>query len=122
MPAPRSGAAQWPTTGEQDVRCILQYATPTTDAMGGRGEPTWTQFATWWAKALTVPFIKSDVDSSVLYKFEGRYVALILDHFTGGVGVRLLANGLTLKVFQVENPQLQNRTLIVHAANAVTTQ
>jgi hypothetical protein len=29
---------------------------------------------------------------------------------------------LTLKVFQVENPQLRNRTLVAHCANAVNTQ
>ncbi len=121
MPAPRLGN-QWPTAGERASHCVWQYATPTTDAMGGRGEPTWTAFATWWAKALTVPAVQNEVDAVILYQVEGPYRSDVLSYFTGGTGLRLVANGMTLKVFQVENPLLRNRTLIAHCANAVNTQ
>jgi hypothetical protein len=121
MPAPRLGN-QWPTAGERAAHCTWQYATPTTDTMGGRGEPTWTDFATWWAKALTVPSVQNEVQAVILYQVEGPYRADVMEYFTGGTGLRLVVNGLALKVFQVENPRLMNRTLIAHCANAVNTQ
>jgi hypothetical protein len=121
MPAPRLGN-QWPTAGERQARCTWQYATPNTDAQGGRGEPTWTDFAVWWAKVLTVPAVQNEVDAVILYQAEGPYRADVWDHFTGGIGLRLVVNGSTLKVFQVENPLLRNRTLIAHCANALSTQ
>jgi hypothetical protein len=121
MPAPRLGN-QWPTAGERQARCIWQYATPVDDGSGGRGEPVWTDFASWWAKVLTVPAVQNEVDAVILYQAEGPYRSDVVTHFTGGKSLRLVANGLTLKVFQVENPLLRNRTLIAHCANAVNTQ
>lgn len=121
MPQPRA-SSQWPTAGERHAKTSLQYATPTTDAMGGRSEPTWTEFGTWFAKVLTVPSIVSDTQASLLYQIEGPYRADLLERFIAGTGLRAVVNGLTLKIFQVENPQLRNRTLIAHCANAVTTQ
>ncbi len=121
MPGPRQ-ASVWPTAGERATRCTLQYATPTTDAMGGRTEPTWTDFGNWWAKVTVVPIIPNETEAVLLYDVEGQYRADMLERFNSGVGVRIVANGLTLKVFQLENPQLRNRTLVAHCANAVNTQ
>lgn len=121
MPAPRV-ANQWPTGGERNTRCTLQYATVVIDAMGGREDPTWTTYGTWWAKVVTVPTIQNEVESAILYQAEGPYRSDFYNYFAGGTGQRLIANGITLKVFQVENPLLQNRTLIAHCAPAVTAQ
>jgi hypothetical protein len=121
MPAPRGGAAQWPTAGERHAKATLQYATPTTDAMGGRSEPTWTDFGVWWTKVTVVPFIVSDTQSAMLYQIEGPYRSDLLTRFTAGTGVRIVVNDLTLKVFQVENPQTRNRTLVAHCAPATNT-
>jgi hypothetical protein len=120
MPQPRQSST-WPTPGERQVRCALEYATPTTDAMGGRGEPTWTHFGTWWAKVTVVPIVPNDTNAVMLYAIEGPYRADLLSQFSSGVGVRVIANDLTLKVFEVENPQLRNRTLVAHCAKAVNT-
>lgn len=120
MPQPRTGNS-WPTAGERTANCTLQYATPTTDAMGGRGEPVWTSFGRWWAKALTVPAVSSESDAAILYQVEGPYRRDIVDYFLGGTGLRILVDGQTLKVFQVENPRLLNRTLVAHCAPAITT-
>lgn len=90
--------------------------------MGGRGEPTWTDFGDWWAKVGVVPVIPNETEAVLLYQVEGPYRADVLEYFTTGTGLRIVANGLTLKVFQVENPQLRNRTLVAHCANAVNTQ
>jgi hypothetical protein len=47
----------------------------------------------------------------------------LIDRFNTGVGIRIATpHSLTLKVFQVENPQLRNRTLVAHCANATNTQ
>jgi hypothetical protein len=101
MAQPRQ-TSTWPLAGERQTRCTLQFATPTTDAMGGRGEPVWTDFGTWWAKVTVVP---------------------IVPRFNSGVGIRIVTpNSLTLKVFQIENPLLKNRTLVAHCANATNTQ
>jgi hypothetical protein len=121
MPAPNT-SSQWPSVGERHAKCTLQYATPVKDAMGGWGEPRWTDFDTWFAKVLTVPDISNEVDSIVLYLIEGPYVAALQSYFMGQVGLRILVKGMALKVFQVENPQLRNRTLIAHCAPAVSTQ
>lgn len=122
MPLPRAGSTQWPTAGERNSRATLQYATPTTDSMGGRTEPTWTDFGTWWSKVTVVPFIVSDTQSSLIYQIEGPYRADLMTHFQAGTGLRVVVNGLTLKVFQVENPQLRNRNLVAHCAQAVNVQ
>lgn len=90
--------------------------------MGGRSEPTWTDFGTWWAKVLTVPFVNSDMTAAQMYQVEGPYRADLWDYFNAGTGVRVIANGLTLKVSLVENTQLRNRTLLAHCAPAVNTQ
>lgn len=96
----------------------MQYATPTTDAIGGRGEPVWTDFGRWWAKVLTVPIIANDTEAVILYQAEGPYRRDLVTKFKSGVGVRILADGLTLKVIQLENNQLRNRTLLAHCGNA----
>jgi hypothetical protein len=115
MPAPRFGN-QWPTAGERHSRCTWQFAVPTTDTIGGTNEPTWTDFATWWGKALTVPNVQNEQQAVIAYQVEGPYRSDVWDYFAGGTGLRLVVNGLTLKVFQVEIPQLRNRTLIAHCA------
>jgi hypothetical protein len=131
MPQPRSTGA-WPNAGELRTKCELQYATPTTDSMGGRTEPTWTTFGDWNAKVMTVPGGVSESKEKASYEIEGRYRADIWEYFQGisrpddldedtNVSLRLIANGLTLKVFDVENPLFQNRTLIVKCAKAVNT-
>jgi hypothetical protein len=121
MPQPRSTGA-WPSAGERRTKCTLQYATPTLDAMGGRGEPVWTDFGTWQVKVATVPVIASDTEAVILYQAEGQYRQDLVDRFKDGEGIRIVSNGLTLKVFQIENPLLVNRTLIAHCADAVNTQ
>jgi hypothetical protein len=121
MPQPRVGAS-WPGSGERNVRCTLQYATPVTDAMGGRGEPTWTDFGAWWASVIVVPVIPNETEAVLLYAAEGPYRSDLIERFNSGVGIRIKTPSLTLKVFQVENPQLRNRTLIAHCANASNTQ
>ncbi len=130
MPQPRS-ISQWPTAGERKTKCILEYATPVPDDFGGRGEPTWTAFGTWYAKVLTVPDVSSESKAALGYQAEGLYRADLFEYFHGisfppgvtedSVGIRILANRLTLKVFQVENPLMQNRTLIAHCADGKNT-
>jgi hypothetical protein len=66
--------------------------------------------------------VQNEVQAVILYQVEGPYRADVMEYFTGGTGLRLVVNGLALKVFQVENPRLMNRTLIAHCANAVNTQ
>lgn len=122
MPLPRASATQWPKAGERHAKVSLQYATPTTDTMGGRTEPVWTNFATWSVKVTVVPFIVSDTQSSLLYQLEGPYLADLMTHFHAGTGLRARVQGLTLKVFQVERPQLRSRTLVAHCAQAINTQ
>lgn len=123
MARPGSGVAQWPLAGQRNVRCTLQYATPTTDSMGGRGEPTWTDFGTWWVRPSILPAVQNETESTLLYMMEGPYRQDLLDYWTSGTGLRLSThNDLTLKVIQVENPELRNRTLVAHCANAVNTQ
>lgn len=121
MPQPRS-QGQWPAAGERRTKATLQYATPVTDAMGGRGEPTWTTFGSWWCKVSTVPVINNEIENAILYQAEGQYRSDLWDRFKTGVGIRIVTSELTLKVFQVENPLLQSRTLVAHCADAVNTQ
>jgi hypothetical protein len=122
MAQPRQ-TSTWPLAGERQTRCTLQFATPTTDAMGGRGEPVWTDFGTWWAKVTVVPIVPNETDAVLLYEAEGPYRSDLLTRFNSGVGIRIVTpNSLTLKVFQIENPLLKNRTLIAHCANATNTQ
>jgi hypothetical protein len=122
MAQPRQNST-WPLSGERQVRCRLQYATPQTDTMGGRSEPLWTDFGTWWAKVSVVPIIPNEIEAVLLYAVEGPYRSDLIDRFNTGVGIRIATpHSLTLKVFQVENPQLRNRTLVAHCANATNTQ
>lgn len=121
MPQPRIGF-QWPTAGERQVRCELQYATPATDEGGGRGEPVWTTFGRWWGKVTVVPVIPNETEAVLLYDIEGPYRRDLVEKFRSGKSVRVVTGDLTLKVFQVENPQLRRRTLIAHCANATNTQ
>jgi len=121
MPQPRSGL-QWPLAGERKTPCTLQYATPVTDAMGGRGEPTWTTFGRWFAKVLVIPVIPNETEAVLLYAAEGPYRTDLIDRFNSGVGIRLVTTTLTLKVFQVEDPLMARRTLVAHCANAMNTQ
>lgn len=90
--------------------------------MGGRSEPTWTDFGTWWAKVSVVPFIVNETDAAMLYQVEGPYRSDVWTRFKTGTGVRIVTSDLTLKVIQIENPQLRNRTLVAHCADAVNTQ
>jgi head-tail adaptor len=131
MPQPRSTGA-WPAAGELRTKCTFQYATPTTDSMGGRSEPTWTDFGGWDAKVMTVPGGVSESKEKSSYEFEGRFRRDVWEYFHGisrpdgldediNVSMRVIWNGLTLKVFDVENPLFQNRTLIVKCAKAVNT-
>ena len=138
MAQPRQTGA-YPSSGERQVKCTLQFATPTIDAMGGRTEPTWTTFGQWFAKVTVVPVVPNETEAVLLYEVEGPYRRDLVEYFngitrppgvtlpsgfTGGLGIRIVTVGLslTLKVFQVENPQLKNRTLVAHCANAVNTQ
>jgi hypothetical protein len=136
MGQPRQGFS-WPTAGERQVKCTLQYATPTIDAMGGRTEPTWTNFGGWDAKVTVVPIVPNETDAVLLYEVEGPYRRDLVEYangttrptgitlpagFTGGLSIRIVTTDLTLKVFAIENPQLRNRTLVAHCANAMNTQ
>lgn len=122
MPMPRGGSAQWPTGGERHARATLQYATQTKDAMGGLSVTTWTDFGNWWAKVTTMPLVVTETEASILYDVEGPYRSDLMDRFLAGTGVRLVIRDLTLKVLQLEVPQLQQRTIVAHCANAVNTQ
>lgn len=125
MAQPRQTSA-WPASGERQVKCSIQEARPTTDTLGGRGEPTWTTFGEWWAKVTVVPIVPNETDAVLIYEVEGPFRKDLLQRFNTGIGVRLVTTNLevnlTLKVFQVENPLLKNRTLVCHCANAVNTQ
>ncbi len=121
MAQPRQGSS-WPFAGEKHVKCTLQYSTPVTDTMGGRSEPTWTNFGSWWAKVTVVPIVPNETDAVGLYEVEGDFRRDMWDRFNGGIGLRIVTTLVTLKVFLVENPQLRNRTLVAHCANAVNTQ
>jgi hypothetical protein len=67
-----------------------------------------------------VPSVQGEMQSAILYQVEGPHRQDVLDYFLGGTGLRLVVNGLTLKVFQVENPRLLNRTLIAHCAQVTS--
>lgn len=121
MPQPRS-QGQWPAAGERRTKATLQYATPVTDDMGGRGAPTWTNFGAWWCKVATVPYIQNEIEAVILYQAEGQYRADLWERFKAGTEIRIVTGELTLKVFQLENPLLQNRTLVAHCGDAVNTQ
>jgi hypothetical protein len=90
--------------------------------MGGRIEPTWNDFGRWWAAVSVLPIVQTETESTLMYHLEGPYRADLLGYFTGGTGVRVVVNEVTLKVIQVENPQLRNRTLVAHCAKATNTQ
>lgn len=131
MPQPRY-TSQWPTAGECRTHCTLQYAVPVDDDIGGRMEPTWTTFTTWMAKTATVPGMGTDTGPKGSWQFEGLFHPKLWNYFHGRerpdgvdddmqVSLRLLAMGLTLKVFDVENPNGLNRTLVVSCAKAVNT-
>jgi hypothetical protein len=122
MPTPRISSSQWPLAGERQVLATLQFATITTDAMGGRSDPAWTTFAEWRVKAVEVPFVVSDTEATILYELEGPYRRDLWDYYNGGTSLRIIANGLTLKVIQLENPLMRNRTLLAHCGKAVNTQ
>lgn len=121
MPQPRQTAA-YPTAGERNVYCVWQYATPTPDGSGGRGEPTWTNFGTWRAKVTTLSEFLDETKAVTTFQVEGPYRRDVVDYDTGGTGLRIVTNGMTLKVALVENPQARNRTLVAHCANAENTQ
>lgn len=121
MPQPRSSGAQWPAAGERHSRVTLQKATITTDAMGGRSDPTWTDFGKWWAKSTVVPFVVIETEATSLFDLEGPYRQDLQDYFTGGTGVRMVVNGLTLKLLELENPLLMNRHHIAHCGKATNT-
>lgn len=121
MPQPRSSSAQWPTAGERRNKATLQYATITTDAMGGRSDPTWTEFGKWWVKVTVIPFVVNETEATSLFDLEGPFRDDVFDYFTSGTGVRMVVNGMTLKLLEVENPLFQNRTLIAHCGKATTT-
>ena len=121
MPAPRA-TSQWPSIAERQARCTVQTATPTTDEGGGRGEPTWTDLGPIWdAKVNVVPVVVNETQATMLYEVEGPYRADMMTNFTSGIGLRILVNDLALKVFEVENPLLRNRTLVAHCAKATNT-
>jgi hypothetical protein len=121
MPLPRSSASQWPLTGERRKKATLQYATITTDAMGGRSDPTWTDFGTWYVKATVVPFVVNETEATSLFDCEGPYRRDLWDYFAGGTSVRVVVNGQTLKVLELENPLLLNRTIVAHCGKATNT-
>lgn len=114
-------SAQWPTAGERQCRCTLQSSTPTDDEGGGRTEPSWTTFGTWWAKVTTIPVVPNETDAMLSVQVEGPYRADLVDTFNAGLGVRVIANGDTFKVSLLDNPQMRNRTLVAHCAKAVRT-
>jgi hypothetical protein len=129
MPQPKV-TSQWPPAGDLRTVCELQYAVPVEDEMGGRGQPTWTTFTTWKARTMNVPGMGTDTGPKASWQFEGRYHPNIWRYFHGldrplGVGsgeqvsLRVLAMGLTLQVFDVENPNGLNRGLVVHCAKAI---
>jgi hypothetical protein len=137
MITPPPQARMWPSIGEMSVKTTLQFATPTTDTMGGRAEPLWTNFGTWFVKVTVVPIVPNETDAVILYEVEGKYRKDVINYFngisrppgvtlpsgfTGGLGIRVVTGDVTLKVFQIENPYLRNRTLVAHCANAVNTQ
>lgn len=121
MPQPRQTAA-YPTSGERNVLCTLQYATPTEDEMGGLGEPVWTLFGSWRVKLSTEAQVIDETKAVINYALEGVFRRDLLDYFTAGTGIRILANNMTLKVLELENPQARNRTIVAHCANAVNTR
>ena len=89
--------------------------------MGGRGEPIWTNFGTWFAKVTTLPDIANEIQSAILYSIEGPYRSDLITRHNSGVGVRIVTPDLTLKVFQVEDPQARRRTLVAHCGKATNT-
>lgn len=123
MPQPRQSGS-WPTLGEYRQKTTVQFATPTYDAMGGRGEPTWTDLGTWYVKFGDLPIVPNDTEAVSLYTCEGTYRSDVWDKFHTGTGIRIVTTSpvRTLKVFLLENPQFMNRTLVAHCASAVNTQ
>lgn len=124
MPQRQQTSAAYPSSGDRGVHCTLQYATPTTDTMGGRTEPGWTDFGTWWAKLTSIPFVANETEAVTTYQIEGPYRRDFWDRFHGGFTVRIVTTELpiTLKVMLLDNPQLANKTLVAHCAKAVNTK
>src|SRR5688572_14998922 len=128
----------WPSAGDRQVHCTLQYAIPVEDEGGGRRDPIWSDFGTWWVRLADVPFIPpNEIDNDLLYALEGPYRRDLFDYFNGfsrptgvtlpvgfvgGLGIRIITSVLTLKVFQVQDVLLKHRTLIAYCANAAQTQ
>lgn len=119
MPAPRASSAQWPTAGERHARASVEYATETTDVIGGRSH-TWSTLGTWWVKVSTVPFVVNETEASLLYQLEGPYWATLQSRFLAGTKLRATVAGYVLTIVQVENPQLRNRTLVAHCGKEPT--
>jgi hypothetical protein len=115
MGQPRQ-TSQFPSVGERRSFCTLQYATASTDTVGGTTETTWTEFGTWWTKVTVVPVVPDETRAVMLYQAEGAYRTDLLERFMSGTGLRLVTGPLTLKVMAVENPLLRNQTLIAHCA------
>lgn len=124
MPQRQQTSSAYPSAGDRDVHCTLQYATPTTDSLGGRTEPAWTDFGTWWAKVTVIPIVKNEIEAVNIFQIEGPYRRDLWDRFNGGLTIRIVATELMLilKVMLIDNPQLMNRTLVAHCANATNTQ
>ena len=101
----------------------IEYATLATDTMGGRSDPTWTLLndKSWFVKVTEVEFVVSDTQTALLYQLEGPYRGDIVTKWNSGTGLRAVVNGKTLKVIEVGNPQLKNRTLVLHCGKATTT-
>ena len=124
MPQRQQTSSAYPSAGDRAVHCTLQYATPTTDTMGGRTEPKWTDFGTWWAKVTSIPIVPNEIEAVNIFQVEGPYRRDLWDRFHGGFTLRIKTTqlGLTLKVMLVDNPQLSDKTLVAHCARATNTQ
>lgn len=103
-------------TGRYDRVATLQAtASITVDTHRGSTE-NFAQFGTWRCSVDDKPFVRDEENSTVLHVLEGLWRQDIWDRFNGGKTVRILVDGMTLKVLALENPVPRYRVMKVHAA------
>jgi SPP1 family predicted phage head-tail adaptor len=99
--------------GQLRHRVQLQSATVVTDSQGGRSQ-TWATYATVWGAVDPVPVVVSEEQSVVLFIVSIRYRSDVVKQ------QRVIAEGMTLKILELVNPEQRNRDLVLHCASVTT--
>ncbi len=99
----------------------VQSGTAVGDGMGGIEEDGFRQFTTWPVEMEPKPFVNSESQAAMLYPVTGRYRRDIFDRFRAGETIRLVVDGLTLKVMAIEDVQGRHRAMKAHCGLAEKT-